>query len=164
MRDSHNKQLTPQDTLRIYALKTAPAFEAALHTGLRLAGPTEHYLQPIAQFARDLGIAFQIINDLNDWIGDNHNKLRAAGDVIGGRPTLQWALALEGLATDKCSRLEKLAGEVPRLTKNCAKFANCTKKLARSKKPTSWWKCINSEPRAWPPRSNLSRCNACFSI
>ena len=92
-RDSHNKQLTPQDTLRIYALKTAPAFEAALHTGLRLAGPTEHYLQPIAQFARDLGIAFQIINDLNDWIGDNHNKLRAAGDVIGGRPTLLWALA-----------------------------------------------------------------------
>src|SRR5204863_4993746 len=35
-RDSRNKQLTPADALRIYALKTAPAFEAALHTGLRL--------------------------------------------------------------------------------------------------------------------------------
>src|SRR5262249_47179052 len=31
-RDSRNKRLTPADTLKIYALKTAPAFEAALHT------------------------------------------------------------------------------------------------------------------------------------
>jgi len=112
-RDSHNKQLTPQDTLRIYALKTAPAFEAALHTGLRLAGPTEHYLQPIAQFARDLGIAFQIINDMNDWLGDNHNKLLAAGDISGGRPTLLWALALDGLPVDKRGKLESLANELP---------------------------------------------------
>src|SRR5690606_20437439 len=37
-RDSLDKQLTPQDAIRIYALKTAPALEAALHTGLRLAG------------------------------------------------------------------------------------------------------------------------------
>jgi geranylgeranyl diphosphate synthase, type II len=112
-RDSHNKQLTPQDTLRIYALKTAPAFQAALHTGLRLAGSAEHYLGPIAQFSRALGVAFQIINDLNDWQGDNHNKLLAAGDIIGGRPTLLWALALEGLATDKRSRLETLMSEAP---------------------------------------------------
>ena len=37
-RDSRNKRLTPADALKIYSLKTAPAFEAALHTGLRLAG------------------------------------------------------------------------------------------------------------------------------
>jgi geranylgeranyl pyrophosphate synthase len=112
-RDSHNKQLTPQDTLRIYALKTAPAFEAALHTGLRLAGPAEHYLEPVGQFARNLGIAFQIINDQNDWLGDNHNKLLVAGDVIGGRPTLLWALALEGLAAGNRSELETLVSELP---------------------------------------------------
>jgi len=107
-RDSHNKQLTPTDTLKIYALKTAPAFEAALHTGLRLAGPAAQYLEPIAQFAKNLGIAFQIINDLNDWQGDDHNKLVAAADVIRGRPTVLWALAMAGLHGDKRSRLEKL--------------------------------------------------------
>jgi geranylgeranyl pyrophosphate synthase len=112
-RDSHNKQLTPHDTLRIYALKTAPAFEAALHTGLRLAGPTEHYVETIRRFAHDLGVAFQIINDLNDWQGDNHNKLRAAGDIIGGRPTLLWAVALAGLAAEKRNRLEALVNESP---------------------------------------------------
>src|SRR5206468_8756505 len=36
-RDSLNKQLKPLDALKIYALKTAPAFEAALYSGLRLA-------------------------------------------------------------------------------------------------------------------------------
>src|SRR5262249_3719381 len=38
-RDSLKKQLSPLDALKIYALKTAPAFEAALYSGLRLAGP-----------------------------------------------------------------------------------------------------------------------------
>jgi geranylgeranyl pyrophosphate synthase len=62
-----------------------------------MAGPIDNYVEPISQFARRLGVAFQILNDLGDWRGDNHNKLVAAGDVLGGRPTVLWALALEGL-------------------------------------------------------------------
>ncbi len=107
-RDSHQKRLTPLDALAIYALKTAPAFEAALFSGLRLAGPIEKYLEPITQFARNLGVAFQILNDLGDWRGDNHNKLLAAGDVLGGRPTVLWALALEGLNDDRRDELARL--------------------------------------------------------
>jgi geranylgeranyl pyrophosphate synthase len=112
-RDSLDKQLTPQDAIRIYALKTAPAFEAALHTGLRLAGPIDGYAEPVASFARNLGVAFQIINDLNDWLGDSHNKLSAAGDVIGGRPTVLWALALESLSPASRARLKSLAAQQP---------------------------------------------------
>lgn len=112
-RDSHNKRLTPHDALQIYALKTAPAFAAALHTGLRLAAPTDRYVETIKPFAQDLGVAFQIINDLNDWHGDNHNKLQAAGDIIGGRPTLLWALALAGLSAEKRKHLESLVNDLP---------------------------------------------------
>ena len=36
-RDSRHKPLKPIDALKIYALKTAPAFEAAILTGIRLA-------------------------------------------------------------------------------------------------------------------------------
>ena len=99
--------------MQIYALKTAPAFAAALHTGLRLAAPTERYVDTIKHFAHDLGVAFQIINDLNDWHGDNHNKLQAAGDIIGGRPTLLWAAALNGLSREKQQRLQTLVDDVP---------------------------------------------------
>jgi geranylgeranyl pyrophosphate synthase len=112
-RDSHNKQLKPLDALKIYALKTAPAFEAALYSGLRMAGPADAYLEPMGQFARNLGVAFQILNDLNDWQGDSHNKLLAGGDVLGGRPTVLWALALEGLAPEDRAELESLVAQTP---------------------------------------------------
>lgn len=98
-RDAHNKRLKPLDALKIYALKTSPAFEAALFAGIRLAGPMTEYQKPIREFARNLGVAFQILNDLKDWEGDDNNKLAAGGDILGGRPTVLWALALEGLST-----------------------------------------------------------------
>jgi geranylgeranyl pyrophosphate synthase len=106
-RDSKQKRLTPLDALKIYALKTAPAFEAAIFSGLRLAGPTANAAW-VGQFARHLGIAFQILNDLHDWRGDDHNKLMAAGDVLNGRPTVLWALALEGLDGAARAELETL--------------------------------------------------------
>src|SRR5262249_5339783 len=83
--------------LKIYALKTAPAFEAALYAGVRLAGPTDEREKAIADFSRNLGVAFQILNDLKDWNGDENNKLLAGQDVLAARPTLLLALALEGV-------------------------------------------------------------------
>lgn len=95
-RDAVDKTLTALDALKIYALKTAPAFEAALYAGLRLAGPAEPYEKTVADFSKNLGVAFQILNDLKDWNGDDDNKLIAGQDVLAARPTLLLALALEG--------------------------------------------------------------------
>lgn len=96
-RDSSDRRLKPIDALKVYALKTAPAFEAALYTGIRLAGTDQDYTEAIRTFSRNLGVAFQILNDLNDWLGDDNNKMSAGGDTLGGRPTLLYALALEKL-------------------------------------------------------------------
>lgn len=114
-RDSHHKAITPADALQIYALKTAPAFEAALWTGLRLAGPIQGYADSIPSFARHLGVAFQVLNDLKDWTGDSNNKLTSLGDIVGGRPTVLWALALENLPADDRQRLLSLVA-TPELT------------------------------------------------
>ncbi len=105
-RDALEKTLKPLDALKIYALKTAPAFEAALYSGIRLAGDAAIYLEPVRAFSRNLGVAFQILNDLDDWNSDAANKVAAAGDVLGGRPTLLLALALESL--DDSDRQELL--------------------------------------------------------
>ncbi|MEM8678779.1 MAG: polyprenyl synthetase family protein [Planctomycetota bacterium] len=114
-RDAADKRLAPIDALKIYALKTSPAFEAALHVGARLAGETTDYVQPIKQFARNVGVGFQILNDLKDWRGDADNKLAAAGDILGGRPTLLLALALESLdETAQTELLQLLHAEDPR--------------------------------------------------
>ena len=108
-RDAKDKRLKPIDALKIYALKTSPAFEAALYTGARLAGDAVALEEPIRVFARNIGVAFQILNDLGDWEGDEHNKLEAGGDVLGGRPTLLWALALANLDEQEQDELLSLA-------------------------------------------------------
>jgi geranylgeranyl pyrophosphate synthase len=109
-RDGTQKQIAPLDALKIYALKTAPAFEAALLTGIRLSGqsiPTE----PVRQFARNLGVAFQILNDLGDWQGDQHNKMQAAADLLGGRPTILLALAMQGLPPEDVALLQQVVAK-----------------------------------------------------
>ena len=107
-RDARDKSLTALDALKIYALKTAPAFEAALYSGLRLAGPAEHYEKMVSDFSRHLGVAFQILNDLKDWQGDQDNKLLAGQDVLAARPTLLLALALEGSTPEDRAELLSL--------------------------------------------------------
>jgi geranylgeranyl diphosphate synthase, type II len=99
-RDEAKKEITlqPIDALKIYALKTAPAFEAALYAGLRLAGPTEKYDEMISGFSRHLGVAFQILNDLKDWSTDLQNKRIIGQDALAMRPTLLLALALESVS------------------------------------------------------------------
>ncbi|MBN2475015.1 MAG: polyprenyl synthetase family protein [Pirellulales bacterium] len=107
-RDARDKNLPPLDALKIYALKTAPAFEAALMAGIRLAGPVEPYHEAATRFSRHLGIAYQIVNDLDDWQGSQSNKCASGTDILGGRPTVLWALAMQGLGETDRHKLQSL--------------------------------------------------------
>ena len=51
---------------------------------MRLAGPAEKYEKMVADFSRNVGVAFQILNDIKDWDGDEDNKLVAGQDVLAG--------------------------------------------------------------------------------
>lgn len=115
-RDAKDRLLKPIDALKIYALKTSPAFEAALYAGVRLAGPADDYLNTIKTFARNLGVAFQILNDLKDWERDDENKRVVGADLLGGRPTVLWALALEGLKPAMREELISLTAESSGMT------------------------------------------------
>jgi geranylgeranyl pyrophosphate synthase len=106
--------LTPLDALQIYALKTSPAFEAALYAGIRMAGPADAFEELIPQFARHVGVGFQILNDLKDWRGDENNKLVAGQDALALRPTVLLALALQEASEDqKITIRAALSGEEP---------------------------------------------------
>jgi len=107
-RDAENKALATLDALKIYALKTSPAFEAALYTGARLAGPADAYEKMISDFSRNVGVGFQILNDIKDWVGDEDNKLLSGQDVLSARPTLLLALALEGSTPGRREELLQL--------------------------------------------------------
>ncbi len=110
-RDAEDRRLSPAESLTMYGLKTSPAFEAAIALGVRLAGLEPAAAGPLDRYALHVGTGFQILNDLKDWSGDLENDRRAAGDLLGGRPTLMWALALEGLGADDVRRLRTVADE-----------------------------------------------------
>lgn len=108
------RQLSPAEALTIYGLKTSPAFEAAVALGIRLAGLEPAEAVDVGRYALHVGTGFQVFNDLKDWAGDLENDRRAAGDLIGGRPTVLWALAIEGLSGTDAEWLFSLAREAGR--------------------------------------------------
>ncbi|MCA9117503.1 MAG: polyprenyl synthetase family protein [Planctomycetaceae bacterium] len=98
----------PIDALKIYALKTSPAFEAALYAGLRMAGPVDQYEELIPAFTRHVGVGFQILNDLKDWQGDDNNKLVAGQDALALRPTVLLALALQAASPAQTEAIQQI--------------------------------------------------------
>jgi geranylgeranyl pyrophosphate synthase len=113
-RDVGDRTLSPQDSLEMYGLKTSPAFEAAVAIGIRLAGFVPADVGAVDRYAVHVGTGFQVLNDLKDWAGDLENDRRAAGDLLGGRPTLMWALALERLPAAAAARLRGVAADAGR--------------------------------------------------
>jgi geranylgeranyl pyrophosphate synthase len=113
-RDTLDKQLTVAEAIRIYSLKTSPAFEAALYAGLRMAGEAETYRHAIGKYAYHLGVAFQILNDLEDWKESRPNRLAVGSDALGGRPTVLWALALEQLGESDRQFLLRMVDSGPK--------------------------------------------------
>jgi len=103
--------LSPLDAMKIYALKTAPAFEAALYTGLRLAGPVEAYEAMLTQFCRHVGVGFQILNDLQDWQEHESNKKRSGRDAETGKPTLLVALAAAAATPAQRATLDQILSD-----------------------------------------------------
>ena len=90
-----------REVQRIYALKTAPAFEAALYAGLRTAVRDDADLpmdrNQLRRYCRFVGVAYQLLNDVKDWTRDDSDKLVVGQDSLAARPTMLNALLLETL-------------------------------------------------------------------
>lgn len=112
-RKGKEKTLKPLDAMRLYALKTAPAFDAALYSGVVLAGMDGKWDAQLSEFSKHLGVAYQIQNDLKDVAGDEENKVKLCGDILKGRPTLLFAMALESADETERAALLQAAVEGP---------------------------------------------------
>jgi geranylgeranyl pyrophosphate synthase len=106
--EARDWNLQPIDALKIYALKTSPAFEAALYSGIRMAGDATPYQEMISNFCRQIGVGFQILNDLKDWHGDDNNKMVAGQDALSFRPTVLLALAMQAASEERKAELREL--------------------------------------------------------
>ena len=112
-RKGGEKNIQPIECLRLYALKTAPAFDAALYSGVVLGGAASTWDNELSEFSKHLGVAYQIQNDLKDVEGDIANKVSVCGDILKGRPTLLFAMALEAANAGEKADLLQAAREGP---------------------------------------------------
>ena len=73
----------------IIALKTASLFEAAARMGAKLATGDEEIVNVLSEYAYNLGLTFQIVDDILDVIGDPEDMGKPVGsDLIQGRGVL----------------------------------------------------------------------------
>ena len=96
-----------QQVLKVYALKTAPAFAAALASGVLLGGGQIPDDRGFDGFSRHIGVGFQVLNDLSG----------GADDARAARPTYLTALAAETASSTQREQLNELlaaAAQSPR--------------------------------------------------
>lgn len=73
MRLETSQDLTFDDYLKVIEYKTATAFETAARLGGILGGGNEDQIIALSEYGRNIGIAYQIRDDLIDW--KNEDKL-----------------------------------------------------------------------------------------
>tara|TARA_B100000678_G_scaffold56678_1_gene45512 strand:+ start:225 stop:1085 length:861 start_codon:yes stop_codon:yes gene_type:complete len=68
-----SEDVTFDDYLKVIEYKTAVAFETASRLGGIISGGNEEQIQYLADYGKNIGIAYQIRDDLHDW--QNEDKL-----------------------------------------------------------------------------------------
>lgn len=85
----HNADVTVESYLQVIRYKTAMLFEAACRLGGILGGRDEAGQDRLAAFGRHVGTAFQLIDDVLDYSGDEEATGKHLGDDLAeGKPTL----------------------------------------------------------------------------
>ena len=68
-----SEDVTFADYLKVIEYKTATAFETSARLGAILGGGSEEQIEALSEYGKNIGIAYQIQDDLNDW--KNEDKL-----------------------------------------------------------------------------------------
>jgi octaprenyl-diphosphate synthase len=68
-----SEDVTFDDYIKVIEYKTAIAFETASRLGAIISGGTENEIEALADYGKNIGIAYQIRDDLHDW--QNEDKL-----------------------------------------------------------------------------------------
>jgi len=95
------------DYRRMIDLKTAELFRVSCYLGARLSGHTPAFAGAADRFGHRLGIAYQIFDDLVDFVGEERRVGKTLGtDLATGKLTLPLMLLLEGVPAAERGEIE----------------------------------------------------------
>jgi octaprenyl-diphosphate synthase len=87
---------------RMIDLKTAELFRVSCYLGARLSGHEDDFVRAADRFGRHLGIAYQIYDDLADFVGEEQRIGKTLGtDLATGKLTLPLMLLLDQVSPEE---------------------------------------------------------------
>jgi geranylgeranyl diphosphate synthase, type I len=105
------KPSTVEHALTVIGYKaTKYTIERPLQIGAALAVADQAVLDACAAYARPLGEAFQLFDDLQDVVADSANPTVAGNDLREGKYTVVLALAFQRATHSQAGRLRRLVG------------------------------------------------------
>ena len=106
--NAKNPDVSEADYLHVILGKTVMLFEAASQTGAQMAQASSEQTEALRRFGRHLGVAFQLIDDLMDYTGDQTSMGKNVGDDLAeGKPTLPLIHAMAHAADDERKLIRK---------------------------------------------------------
>ena len=106
LRNVRNYSQSEEDYLRTIEGKTALFISAATEIGALAGSADSTQRQALAEYGRNLGYGFQIVDDLLDYQGDADQTGKATGnDLIEGKMTLPLILAIQRAEHEDRQRL-----------------------------------------------------------
>ena len=92
---NRSRTVTAQDYIEIVERKTASLFETGAKLGAYIAGASSEQVEVAASFGLNLGIAFQVMDDVLDVVGRRDLLGKSTGmDLRDGNPSLPIVLSL----------------------------------------------------------------------
>lgn len=141
LQNCHRIDVTEAEYLLVIESKTATLFEAAAKIPALMAGSPPDVFAALARFGNDVGVAFQILDDLMDYTAEASEMGKNPGDDLAeGKMTLpliyaketansaETALIDQAILTADASQLPKIISILER-TKALQKVRNCARRL-----------------------------------
>lgn len=132
----HKSNLTIDTYISVIERKTAQPIKAGAMVGAYLAGASPEEIEALGSYGMDLGIAFQIIDDILDFTGDPKKTGKAVGtDLKEGHLTLPSLLALKESKAAEDAILKVIVQDEPSavVVSECAKLVRKTPAIEKAK-------------------------------
>jgi len=113
MKNQRNPHLTQDDYFQIVHSKTAVLMQAACESGAILADASQEVIESVSNYGKHMGIAFQIADDILDYIADTKILGKKVGaDLREGKLTLPVIYTLQKASEQERAFIEKMIQDV----------------------------------------------------
>jgi len=99
------QSVSVEEYMRMIELKTAALLAGSAEIGAILAGASDNDCSNLYDFAREIGLAFQLQDDLLDSYGDEQLGKKIGGDILEGKKTILMIEAFSRANEEQCEVL-----------------------------------------------------------